>query len=460
MNNAADLTTAAAEAAERPQRSLAKPTPASAWGMLCILTLAYGFACMDRFAFAAVMEPMRIDLGATDTQMGLIGGAAFIVFYSLFTIPMARWSDRGHRPLILSICIAAWSLATLLSGMATAVWHAAVARIGLGMAEAGGSPASLSLLSDIFPEDKRTLANSIYQSGMPIAAIIGSPILGFLAQAYGWRAGLIMLAAPGFVVALMAGFLLREPRAAARRAARAEASPIPKQPGRPLRQDLARLGRDRRYVALLATQLFIGLPTGVLPIWYGVMLIRGYGMEVGEAAFASGMLFGVAMLFAYLAGGLVITRAIKQTRRRRYGALIPGVCCILSAPFAVMAFLTHDLTQFVILSTIFLGLTFASRPSAMALALDFAPTECRAVATGVLIIVTSVIGGGLGPVLVGLLSDGLAPQVGPGNALRYALLITVPLGIFLSGLAYLATTAAMKQAGDEVAPSEGVSQAP
>ena len=178
---------------------------------LFILLLGYIVNFVDRSILAILLEPIKQDLDLNDTQLGFLGGLAFALFYSTLGIPIAALADRWSRTKVLSIAIVVWSGMTALCGLAGSFWHLLIARIGVGVGEAGASPPSHSLISDYFPLDKRATALSIYALGIPIGSMIGYGLGGWSADNFGWRNTFFLVGLPGIAVAALLFFTLREP---------------------------------------------------------------------------------------------------------------------------------------------------------------------------------------------------------------------------------------------------------
>jgi MFS family permease len=431
-------------AGEAPQTDVddegAQTTTGYSWYALGVLTLCFAFAQLDRISFNILIEPMKRDFGASDTQMGLLAGLAFVLFYTVFGVPVARYADRGNRKLLLSISVTAWSLMTVVTGFATNVFQAGAARIGLGIAEAGCLPASMSMIPELFPKERRAFASSILQGGMALGALIGGPIVGIVAETHGWRWAMWTLGVPGIALGVLVHFTIREPRIERAKLAAAKAAQdglADDKPKSSVWADSAMLMRDRRFALLLACQLFVGLAVGVNIVWWTVLMQRDFGIDLQEVAIYAGGYFGIVLLIGYLSGGYLTTRMIARKGEQYFGALIPGLAAVASVPFGVAALLADSLQTSSILSVFFFFLLFVSRPAGNTLAVEFAPASQRGLAVSLMLLATNLVGAGGGPLLVGLISDALSPSMGEVEALRLGIICTVPVGVLFSGLLYL-----------------------
>jgi len=178
---------------------------------LFVLTLVYCFSFIDRQLLAILQESIKADLGLSDKQLGLLTGFTFALFYVSFGLPIARWADSGNRRNIVSLAIFIWSFMTAISGLAQTYFHLLMARIGVGIGEAGGNPPSLSMISDIFPPHRRATVLGFYFTGVNVGIMFGFLLGGWLNEVFGWRVAFAVVGAPGIILALIVRFTLAEP---------------------------------------------------------------------------------------------------------------------------------------------------------------------------------------------------------------------------------------------------------
>ena len=178
--------------------------------VLAVLVLVYVVNFVDRQVFSILIEPIKADIDLSDTQLGFLGGVAFAFFYTIAGIPIARWADRGNRVTIVTLALVIWSGMTALTGLARGFGSLMIARIGVGIGEAGCSPPIHSLISDYFPPERRATALSIYALGIPIGAAIGTLAGGWIGQYYGWRTAFLVVGLPGLAIAVLVKLTLRE----------------------------------------------------------------------------------------------------------------------------------------------------------------------------------------------------------------------------------------------------------
>lgn len=369
------------------------------WYVVWLLFLVYVLNFVDRQILIILMEPIRLEFGFSDTQLGLLGGLAFAVLYSTLGIPIARLADRSNRVNIIAISIFVWSLATVLTGFARSFSHLLLARIAVGIGEAGCSPPAYSLLADYFRKEQRTTAFSIYSMGIYGGVFVGYLVGAFVAHYYGWRAAFWVVGLPGIVMALVVKFTLREPP-------RGYADGLPAQAtAPPVRQVLGQLAAKRtfRHLALAAAlHAFVG---------YGVngfhpsFLIRTHGFSVAEVGVVLSIVSAVSGVGGTWFGGWLSDRVTNLRRDVRWQLWVPGIATLINVPVALLAYTWPDRNLVVgllfvslVFGVMYLGPTFATLQRLVS-------ARERALGSALLLLVINLIGLGLGPWLVGALSD-------------------------------------------------------
>ncbi|MEJ2818608.1 MFS transporter [Caulobacter sp. CCG-8] len=411
------------------------------WVLLIIYTLNF----LDRQVVNILAEPIKRDLHLADWQLGMMTGLAFAIFYTVLGIPIARLAETKNRPFIIGASVAAWSAFTVLCGFTQNFWQLILARIGVGVGEAGCTPPAHSLITDYVPKDKRAGAIAFYSIGTPLGTLAGMAMGGLVADAYGWRVAFMVAGAPGVLFALIAAFTLVEPRRqlAADIAARA-ASKIS------FGAALAVLATKKTFwlVALAASiKAFVGY--GHAP-FTASFFFRVHGAEVAELAarfglksagflgLALGLIGGTAGVIGAWLGGLLADR-LGAKDLRAY-VIVPAIASLVTIPFYILAVSVGSpmaaigvLTIPVLLGTLWYGPVYATAQSIVDPAM-------RATASAVLLLIINLIGLGLGPVAVGALSDLLAGPAGLGEAqgVRWALILSTLLGLVAFGLFWAA----------------------
>jgi MFS family permease len=411
------------------------------WVLLIIYTLNF----LDRQVVNILAEPIKRDLGLADWQLGMMTGLAFAIFYTVLGIPIARMAETRNRPFIIGASVAAWSAFTVLCGFTQNFWQLILARIGVGVGEAGCTPPAHSLITDYVPREKRAGAIAFYSIGTPLGTLAGMAMGGLVADAYGWRVAFMVAGAPGVIFALIAAFTLVEPRRqlAADIAARA-ASKIS------FGAALAVLATKKTFwlVALAASiKAFVGY--GHAP-FTASFFFRVHGPEVAELAarfglksagflgLALGLIGGTAGVIGAWFGGILADR-LGAKDLRAY-VIVPAIASLITIPFYILAVSVGSpmaaigiLTIPVLLGTLWYGPVYATAQSIV-------DPHMRATASAVLLLIINLIGLGLGPVAVGALSDLLAGPGGLGEAqgVRWALILSTLLGLVAFGLFWTA----------------------
>lgn len=392
------------------------------WYALSLLFAANLFNYMDRMVISVVLPLIKADLGLSDTQLGVLTGFAFAVFYATFGIPIARWADRGTRRTIVSLAIAVWSAMTVLCGMAQNFLHMMLARFGVGIGEAGCVPPSHSMIADFFPTERRATALGIHTSGATLGIVGGLVLGGFIAETWGWRWAFFMLGAPGLLLAIVTQLTLREPT----RGAFEEAAVDAPQP--PLRDVLRYFARRSSYVHLVIVFAMGSFAAFGIQMWLPSFYVRSFGMSTAEVGFYFGIAFGLGSAIGTLGGGYVADWMGKGDMRKPLLILGVGASAmtlplslgVLLSPWAALA-----LSLNLVSSTIG-GLANGPLFAAIQSVVD---NRMRAIAVAILMFSSSMIGVGLGPLFAGMLSDMLAPRFGD-DSLRYSLVILSCLGVY------------------------------
>lgn len=385
------------------------------WYALGVLMLVYIFNFVDRQILAILQESIKNDLDLSDSQLGLIGGFAFALFYATLGIPIARLADRYSRAKIIALALATWSAMTALCGMANSFATLALARIGVGVGEAGCSPPAHSLISDFFEQERRATALSIYALGIPIGVMFGYLAGGWINEFFGWRIAFMVVGLPGVLLAVFVYFFLREPpRGMSEKQIEATAE-------QPAMMDVFHVlwsRRSFRHMSIAAgLHAFVGYGAGQ---WLPSYFQRVHEMPSGELGTWLALLAGImGGLGTFLGGYLTDKYGVDD---KRWYMWIPGLSLVALTPFVVTAMLI-DMPRVALLiyaipamiGSFYLGPTFSMTQSLVSV-------RMRAVAAAVLLFILNLIGLGAGPALVGFMSDLLEPTFGI-QALRYALLI-------------------------------------
>ena len=389
-------------------------SPAARHYALSVLVVVYTFNFIDRQILSILIEPIKADLGLSDSAIGLLTGFAFALFYATLGIPIARLADRSNRRNLIAIALAVWSAMTALSGVAQNFWHLLLARIGVGVGEAGCSPPAHSMIADYFPAEKRATALGIYSLGIPVGILFGFIAGGYLAETVGWRQAFFIVGMPGLVLALLVRLSMREPpRGMAE--GRADTSD---QPSIVETIQVLMAKRSFRHLAFgAALTAFVGY--GVVT-WMPSYLIRSHGLSIGDAGWYLGLILGIPGGIGIALGGWMADR--YGNRDTRWYLWVVSAALLIGVPFTFGVYLadssTLALLAFIIpvaLGNFYQATTFSQTQGLVSL-------RMRAVAAAVLLFILNIIGLGAGPQAVGIVSDLLEPSFGR-ESLRYSLFI-------------------------------------
>lgn len=383
--------------------------------MLGVLFLVSTVSNIDRQIMTVAIEPIKTDFHATDTEMGLLTGFAFALFYATLGLPIARWADRGDRKLIITISITFWSIMTAACGIAQNFTQMFLARIAVGIGEAGALPTAQSLIADYFPPEARGRAIGIFTmagvAGFALALIGGAQI----ASHFGWRAMFIAFGASSILAALVAGLVLREPRSMMARAAHSS--------GESLRQAIAALRSKRSFLWQIAGAAFYGIVCYGALVFVVSHLVRSFALTLANAGAIYGAISSVTAIIGALAGGYLTDRLGK--RDVAAVPMLTGLLMIGAFPAYVIALLSHDLIIFILGMLVGGALIFAAGPPLFAGVHIVCGSRRRASAIATLYLLMNLIGLGGAPVLTGFLSDSFGGIYGSASGLRMAMLISV-----------------------------------
>lgn len=434
--------------AQRPasmQRMNLLASPRVTWRThlsLALLALVYIFSYIDRQVIAILIEPIKHEFSASDTQMGLLSGLAFGLLYAALGVPVGKLADRYNRRAIVAVCCSLWSVATMACGFAGHFWQLLLARMSVAIGEAGGMAPSISLVSDLYPKKHRSMAISLFMMGPHFGVLIGLALGGWIAQHHGWRATFLSFGLPGMLLAALVWLLVPEPRRGGFDA------PAPSATGQPAAAE-SLWTQVRRLLAISAFRrlaLACGM-AGVAGYGYGVwtpsFLVRTHGLSIAQAGLLFGVASGVGAVAGSLASGWLCDRLVARDVRWQLGLPLLGV--LLAIPNA-MAFFLWPVGGHWSLGSLLV-------PQALAFAMAFGffaswwpslsysavshmvGASERSVAAALLNFFITLFGVGAGPLVTGMLSDWLTPMFGV-QALRWSLisvmLLMLPTAMLLA----------------------------
>ncbi|HEY3794907.1 MAG TPA: MFS transporter [Bradyrhizobium sp.] len=390
--------------------------------VLALLTIIYALNFLDRTIFNVLIEPIKKEFTLSDTTMGLLAGFGFVLFYSLLGIPIARMADRLNRRNIVASAFAFWSAMTFLCGMASSVAALTLARIGVGIGESAGTPASQSLIADLFGKNERPRALGIYAIGTYLGVFLGYFIGGYVNQHYGWRMAFLSAGLPGIALAAVLWLTVAEPR----RGVMAETfTPEPIGP------TLGFLASQPSFVIVLIGFCLTTYTNYATAAWIPPFLARVHHLNSAEIGTYAGTFKGLFGMAGTLVGGLVVARISRRDDRWKLWA--PAITSGLAGPVFALCMLTPDFATMVaaLAATSFL-VGFHLGPI-FAIAQTVARPSMRALASAIILLTATCFGQGVGPLAVGMINDALKSDYGI-DAVRYSLLsaaATTTLGALL-----------------------------
>ncbi len=383
-----------------------------AWYVLAILTLVYTFNFVDRQIIAIVSPAIKEELGLSDSMLGLLKGLAFAVLYTTLGIPIAWLADRWNRVNIVAIALAIWSGFTALSGLSANAMQLALARVGVGVGEAGGSPPSHSIISDYFPKERRSTALALYSLGIPFGQMLAFLAGGWVLENLGWRNAFFVVGIPGVILAIVLKLTVREPVRGAKDFGKA-APPIAFRAG-----VKALLGIPSFWGLLVAATAasFTGYGVG---LWAVDFFRRTYEISYQEITVPLGLLNGLAYGVGTYLGGMLTDRFGRKNKGAY--AIIPAIGMLITIPAGLLqVWSLTPLWAFVFTAPFLVGLGLYLGPT-WALVQTLAPPSMRAFAIAFMFFILNIIALGFAPLWVGGLSDIFAAAYGEVTGLRLAL---------------------------------------
>jgi MFS family permease len=387
--------------------------------VLVMLTLVYVFNFIDRQLLVILQESIKKDLHLSDTQLGLLSGFTFAIFYVTLGIPIARLADKRNRKNIVAMSLSLWSIMTALSGTARNFVQLLLARIGVGVGEAGGSPPAHAMISDYFPPERRSTALSVYSTGIYIGILIGFLMGGYLNQHLGWRTAFFILGVPGILFSLVFYVTVKEPRRGATDTRATDDS-------HSFVEVIRFLYSTKTFVWLaMATGLHVFCIYGMVN-WAPSFLSRLHGLKGSQIGVILGLSFGLGGGIGTFAGGWLTDHFGKKDKR--WYLKIPGYAIVISIFFAAGALFLQNTLLSVSCLAICVSLHSMYLGPSIAVVHSLVPASMRALSSAVLFLVLNLIGLGFGPLVVGMISDLLKPYLGI-ESLRWAMSVTLLVSV-------------------------------
>lgn len=402
---------------------------------LFVLVVVFTSSHVDRQIMGILGQPIKESLAITDTQLGLLTGIMFALFYATLGIPMAMWADRHNRRNLIAFSVFTWSFMTAICGWAQNFMQLLLARIGVGVGEAGSSPPSHSMIADLYPPHQRATALAIFGTGINWGILIGFLVGGWVNEWYGWRWAFVIVGVPGILIALIVRFTVTEPP---RGLSEAAVSKLPAPSFGTVMQFVLGNAVLRNVIAAATLVAFAGYAS---VIWVPIYLVRIHEMGTGETGTYLALLIGVGGAIGIYCGG-----RLADWLAQRYGvawtAWLIAIVTLISIPLLYLTFTAESASSALwayalpaALGTVYVGPGFA-------IVQNQAPLEMRAVVAAINLFILNIIGLGVGPFTVGFFSDVFEPTYGI-DSLRYALMLTL-LALVWSAWHYYRTGVLLK----------------
>ncbi len=392
------------------------------WYVLIIMMLAYTINIADRYVMSTVLEQIRLELKLTDSGVAFLTGVSLAFFYVIMGIPLSWIADRYNRRNLLAASITIWSAMTALCGMSQGYMQLLLARIGVGIGEAGGTPSCNSIVADYFPAGRRAMAMTIFALGAPIGAWLGADMAGYVAAKYSWRAAFYVLGVPGVLLAIVIMLTIKEPK-------RGRLDKVSDAETPTLAESLAFIWSQKGMVHAI-------FGSGLSALWgWGLMwftptyIQRQYGLDVGQAGAVIGPIHLVMGIGASLLTAWLVSRP-SYTDPRKVLRLLSVVTAIATVP-SIYAYYTHSLAVATAMWWMFIPAIYFYIGPAMSLLQNLAPPKMRAIVIAVSLLVANVFNLIIAPQGIGFLSDYFAgPKGADAASLRLALLVLAPTGFW------------------------------
>ncbi|MFK8329838.1 spinster family MFS transporter [Pseudomonas sp. BJa5] len=386
-----------------------------AWTTLFILTAVYAINIADRYVLSTLIEPIKHEFQLSDASVGFLTGVALAIFYVAAGLPLGALADRTNRKRMIGTAVAVWSAMTLLCGLSSSFWQLLLARIGVGVGEAGGTPPSHSILADKFRPKLRAFALSVYGIGASVGAWFGASGAGYLNDAYGWRTTLLVFGLCGLPFALLVWLCIREPKRVHDQGESRDSEATS------FREALRYTVRHRALFHLIAGATVVTFWGWGILWWATSFLVRTYSMTVGEAGAMLGPIHGIAgtamMVITVLVMLLLRSKAMYQQ------SSFVAWTTLLGTLFSIALFATTRLELVHVLLWLFVPITYIYIGPSIGLLQNLYPAGMRAKGSAILLFTANIANLAIAPQLVGLLSDVVAPRLGnPQESLRYVLL--------------------------------------
>jgi MFS family permease len=436
-----DVDSSTAEAG-RTTGAAKRPLTAPAIYALAVLTAIYSLNFLDRTVINILIDPIKHTYHVSDAVMGFISGFGFVLLYSVLAAPVARWADRGNRRNIISLGLVIWSGMTALGGVARNALQLTLSRFGVGIGEAAGTAPSTSMISDLYPVERRSTAMAAYQLGPAFGIFLGSFVGGWVNHYYGWHAAFFVAGVPGLLVALLFRFTVREPKRGL-----VETTTVDTGQQR-LFETLGYMSKQTCYVLILIGFCFTTFTQFGFGTWVAPFLGRIYHLNTAQIGTYMGTITIVGSVAGTLIGGYLSDWAGR--RKIEWKIYVPAICSICAMPGVLLFVFSHSLTLCLVGFVIVQTLSPVHVGPMVAVSHSVVKVGMRAFATSLIYLLAELLGLGLGPYLIGIFNDHFQKEFGVG-VIRYTMFpaaLTTLIGgvLFIAAARYLRRDMARSEA--------------
>ena len=379
--------------------------PAWRYWTLALLVAVATFAMVDKMLMAVLIDPLKRDFGMSDTQAGVLTGISFSLFFALAGIPMGFAADRVHRRNLIAVCMTIWSLATIACGMTTGFAQMLALRFVVGAGESGATPSAISMISDLFQARERAKAVAIYYMSTPFGSGLGMTVGAILVHLFGWRRTLYFAGVPGLLVVLVLLLTVREPRRLTVQGGSDLTGHAP-----PIRETLSFILSQRSLLHLGAAITLVTIAINAFGMWMFAFFTRVHGIPPQTAGWEISVATYPASAIGMVLVGIAVDRL--SSRDERWRVWIPAILGFACLPLAVAAVgIANPLLALIFTGIWMVGGT-AWYGAAYAACQSLVQPRMRATIAAILLLLTTLLGFGIGPLLTGSISDYFAPTAG------------------------------------------------
>lgn len=396
----------------------------SAWGartVLFLLTLIAMVQFFDRALMVVILEPLKQEFSLTDSQLGFLSGFSYAAAFALAGIPFGWMADRGNRRNLLAALLAIWSALVAFAGSANSFMALVITRVGIGAADAGGQPCSVSIISDLYPAQRRAGAVAIFFVGVPLGMASGFIVGAIVAGHLGWRTAFYVAAVPGAVLTILLLLLVKEPKRGA-----SDGISESKDPAPPLSETIGFMRSQKSLVNLMLASVLVTASSSAMMSWIGSLLVRVHGLSLENVGLLTGLCMGGFGAIGTLVFGWVADRqGLKDMRNQpRMMAIAAAVIAISGTAVSLLPTVLGAAVSLALFASMVAGLNGPT----YALTQSLVKVRMRGTSMSTLVVLLNLIGVGVGPALAGILSDQFAAAYG-AESVRWAMVCVLLMNI-------------------------------